>query len=460
MMHEPLQWLRRLFQSVSFRLALNYGLLAVFTMLVLITVFYVQTVGVLRQASERQVATTAQRMLHHFERGGRAALADAVKETLADGADSHTELYLLRDEQGAVVAGNLASVPDMPPPGKRIFERPIVHSGRSSPALLLVTPLADGASLTVGREMSDQGRIESIVEQAVLAAAAVTLLLVVGGTWWFRSILQSRVETIRRTTLHVGAGDLSSRVPMAQQEDEFARLNRAINQMLDQIEGLMDGVRHVSNTIAHEMRTPMTRILAALRTADLPGASDPEVRQANRTAIRELEAVTAVFDKLLQIAESESGTRRQAFRQTEIDQIMRDVIDLFSVVAEEQGASLLDRTGHNLTVLGDRDLLAGAISNLVENALKYTRRGARIRVGAERVGEAVVLTVEDDGTGVPAHLLKHLGTRFYRVDRSLPGFGLGLASVLAIARLHGGSVEFADASPGLAVRLSLPAANS
>ena len=196
----------------------------------------------------------------------------------------------------------------------------------------------------------------------------------------------------------------------------------------------MEGVRHVSNTIAHEMRTPMARILAALRSADRPGATDRQVRLANRAAVRELEALTAVFDKLLQIAEAESGTRRQAFRQTEIDQIMRDVIDLFTAVADEQGSSLVDRTGRHLTVLGDRDLLAGAISNLVENALKYTRPGARIRVGADREGDAVVLTVRDNGPGVPAPSFKQLGTRFYRLDRSLPGFGLGLASVLAVAQ--------------------------
>jgi signal transduction histidine kinase len=213
----------------------------------------------------------------------------------------------------------------------------------------------------------------------------------------------------------------------------------------------------VSNTIAHEMRTPMSRILAALRMAELPGASELQVRQANRTAICELEAVTVVFDKLLLIAEAESGTRRRAFERIELDQITRDVADLYTAVADEQGASLVDRSGHHLAVLGDRDLLAGAVANLVENALKYAASGGVIRVGAQREGDAILLTVEDNGAGVPAHLLKHLGTRFYRLDRSLPGFGLGLANVLAVAKLHGGSVSFEDAGPGLSVRLRLPA---
>jgi signal transduction histidine kinase len=456
----PLQGLRRLFDSVSFRLALNYGLLAVFTMLVLIAVFYIQTVGVLKQAHARQVTAAAQRMLHQFERGGRAAIRETVSQMLADGADSDTELYLLLDERGDVIAGNLATVPDIPPGSLRTIERPIDHNGRTARGLLLVTPLPDGSSLIVGSEMSDQRRIESMVQRATLAAATIALLLVFGGTCWFRATLEGRVEAIRRTTLHVGAGDLSSRIPPPGQEDEFARLDRDINQMLDRIEGLMEGVRHVSNTIAHEMRTPMARILAALRTADRPGTSDQQVRQANRVAVQEIESLTTIFDKLLQIAEAESGTRRQAFEPTELDRILRDVIDLFGAVAEEQGTSILDQAGHHLTVLGDRDLLAGAIANLVENALKYTSRGARIRVDASRERDSVVLTVKDNGPGVPASVFDRLGTRFYRLDRSIPGFGLGLASVRAVVQLHGGSLEFADAAPGLSVQIRLPASDS
>jgi signal transduction histidine kinase len=453
----PLRELRNLLDSVSFRLALNYGLLAVFTMFVLIAVFYIQTIGVLKQTNARQVTLAAHRMIHLFERDGSAALAETVNEMLADGADSDAELFLLLDPRGNVLAGNIAPVASLAAAGHRPVEAQILHNGRPSRGLLLATPLADGASLVVGREMSDQRRIEVVVERATFAAAAIALLLVFGGTCWFRTTLEGRVEAIRRTTMHVGAGDLSSRIPATGQEDEFARLDRDINQMLDRIEGLMDGVRHVSNTIAHEMRTPMTRILVALRSADRCGTDVDQVRQANRVAVGELEALITVFDKLLQIAEAESGTRRQAFTHTDVDRIMRDVLDLFSVVADEQGSSFVDRIGEPLTVFGDRDLLAGALANLVENALKYTGSGARIHLRAAREGDAVVLSVRDNGPGVPAGVLERLGTRFYRVDRSLPGFGLGLASVRAVVKLHGGSLQFADAAPGLSVEIRLPA---
>jgi signal transduction histidine kinase len=446
-----------LFESVGLRLALNYGLMAIVTMLVLIAVFYVQTVGVLKQGNARQVNLAAQRMGHHFERGGRPAVAEAMHQLLADGADSDTELYLLLDEHGQVLAGNLTGIPDVPADSLRTVERTVVRNGRSSLGLLLARHLPDGATLIAGRDMSDQRRIESMVQRASFAAIGIAFLLVIGGTGWFRAHLESRIEAVRRSTNRVGAGDLTWRIPPTGEEDEFARLDRDINKMLDRIERLMEGVKHVSNAIAHEMRTPMARILAGLRTAARPGSSADQVREANRIAIREIEALTQVFDKLLQIAEAESGTRRQEFRPTDTDEIMRDVIDLFSAVAEEQGASLLDGTEHDLTVLGDRDLLAGAVANLLDNALKYSSPEARIHVGAAREGDCVVLTVKDNGPGVPERDFDRLGTRFYRLDRSLPGFGLGLTSVRAIVQLHGGSLAFKDAAPGLSVQIRLPA---
>ncbi|MGE0801460.1 MAG: ATP-binding protein, partial [Lautropia sp.] len=438
-----------------------------------------------------------------------------------------TELLLLFDPQQQRVAGNFEiAAADLAGPPFRIIEREIVHNQRNTQGQLLVTKLPDGSSLVVGREMSDQSRIESLVRKATAAAALVAMLLVVGGTWLFRATLEQRVEAIRRTTRQIGSGDLSRRVPPADQEDEFVRLDSDINAMLDRIEGLMDGVRHVSNTIAHELRTPLARILAGLRTADRSDSTVERLRDANRTAVREIEALTLLFEKLLQIAEAESGARRQAFAALDVRAIVRDVVELFEAVAEAQGSTLkgsaggiaaggvmasgvmanriganriganriganrigANRIGANrigahrigvkgivasgigasgiaaavdepvpLTVLGDRDLLAGALANLIENALKYGGAGATIRVDAVYDDGEIVLTVADDGPGVPDQELGRLGTRFHRLDRGAPGFGLGLTSVRAVVLLHDGSLQFADAGPGLLVRMRLPA---
>ena len=445
------------FRSVGFRLALNYGLLSLVTMTVLVALFYVQTVGVLKQNNARQVQASAYRLQSLFEREGRDGLARGIGQLLRDGAESDIELYLLLDERGTVLAGNMDMVPDLAMTSPRIVERPVIRSGRSVDGTLLVRQLADDSTLVVGREMGDVHRVAHLVERALYAAAGVTLLFILGGTAWFRAHLESRVEAIRMTTRGVGAGNLSMRIPATSEEDEFARLDGDINSMLDRIEQLMEGVRHVSNAIAHEMRTPMSRILAGLRTADRPDVEPDRVVEANRAAIREIETLTQVFDKLLQIAEAEAGTRRQEFERIDAGAIMRDVVELFASVAEEQGVTLVDETESPVNVLGDRDLLAGVAANLVENALRHAGSGARVRVGTELDGDDAVLSVTDDGPGVPAAALPPLGTRFFRPNRSVPGTGLGLASARAVVLMHGGTIDFAYARPGLAARVRLPA---
>jgi signal transduction histidine kinase len=451
-----LSGVRDLWGSVAFRLALNYALLAVLTMLVLLCIFYMQTVGTLQQATARQITLGMQRLEAQFEHGGRAAVAQTIALAMRGGKDSDTELYLLLDEKEQTVTGNLLRVPDLSAVNGRLAEYPILRAGGESSGQLLIRGLPDGATLVVGRDMQGQHRIESLVGQASLAAGLVALLLVVVGTYFFRLELERRVSAIRRTTARISAGELTQRIPQPEQEDEFARLNGDINHMLDRIESLMDGVRHVSNTIAHNLRTPLTRILARLRTAQRPGSSAGELQEAIGFTIREVEDLTVVFEKLLQIAEAESGARRQNFMPTSLDTIVENVIDLYAAVAEEQGATLVHDPADAVNVSGDRDLLAGAVANLVDNALKYAGRGAQVRIGTVREGHRALLFVQDNGPGIPAEDHPRIGTRFFRRNPDLPGYGLGLSSVLAVIRLHGGSHVLEDAAPGLIVRIDLP----
>jgi signal transduction histidine kinase len=225
--------------------------------------------------------------------------------------------------------------------------------------------------------------------------------------------------------------------------------------MLDRIETLMDGVRHVSNAIAHDLRTPLTRILTSLEAAGR-SESPAAMRAAHEVAIHEIEVLTQLLEKLLQIAEAEAGTHRQAFRPTNLDRIADDVVDLFAAVAEDRGAQLQRQADARPVVLGDSDLLAGAVANLVDNALKHTGAGTRILVATGWADGAAVVTVEDNGPGVPAAAHPSLGQRFFRRNPSVPGFGLGLTSVRAIVNLHGGSIRFEDAAPGLRVQIRLP----
>jgi signal transduction histidine kinase len=355
-----------------------------------------------------------------------------------------------------VVAGNLAVTGDITGATRSISEHRVLRAGRPSRSRLRVTALSDGSILIVGRDMQDQHELEELIRGAIYSGAVATLLMAVAGALLFRRQLERRIGTIRETAARIERGDLAQRVPISAQQDEFARLSRDINAMLDRIHALMEGVRHVSNTIAHNIRTPLSRVLARLYTAQNAPKPAEAFPDAVGFAIAEIQDLNVVFDKLLRIAEVESGARRQTFATVSLNEIAVNALDLYDAVAESKGLTLTHTLDAQPTVTGDGDLLANAVANLIDNAIKYTPSGGAIHVDTRRDGPSVTLTVRDNGRGIPEEERTRVGTRFYRLDRTVPGWGLGLASVLAIARLHGGSLQLQDAGPGLIAQLVLP----
>jgi signal transduction histidine kinase len=443
--------------SIAFRQALIYGALVLLTMSVLLGVFYQETVGVWQRQIDRQIDTSTDHLVTYFNKSGSdRALATRINELLGDGIDSDTEIYLLVDPGGSKLVGNLELAPGLATPASGIVERLVVRAGRNSQSRLRVTRLTDGGTLVVGRDMQDQYQLERSIRRACLSGAVIALLMAIGGALVLRHQLERRIGAIRQTALRIERGDLSQRVPVSQQEDEFARLSRDINAMLDRIHALMEGVRHVSNTIAHNIRTPLSRILARLHKAHRLDSRE-ELVAATSLAIREIEDLNAVFDKLLQIAEVESGARRQTFGPVSLNAIAVNVLELYDPVAEAKGLKLTHALEGDPVTAGDGDLLANAMANLLDNAIKYTGAGGAIHVNTQRSESAVAITVRDNGRGIPEAERARVGTRFHRLDRSVPGWGLGLASVIAIARLHGGALQLDDAGPGLIARLTLPA---
>lgn len=452
--------LRRLWRSVGFRLAFYYGFLVTITMLAALGIVYLQTVGVLQQRMARQVALTAQQLMKTVNESGTDAAGTAITRALADGHNSDSEIYLLLDRAGRPLAGNLDQAPDVVT-GHGAAQRRVWRDGRGVEAYLVTQALPDGGVLVVGQDLRDQAMIESLVASASAAAGIVAVLLLIGGTFVFRQELERSVGAVRLTAMRIASGgELQERVAESGEDDEFALLNREINAMLDRIESLMDGVRHVSNTIAHNLRTPLTRILVRLRNAEETDTDPAQRREAIAGTIREIEELTLVFEKLLRIAEAEAGARRRSFTPVSLDVIATDVLELYEAVAEAQGAVLLREPEDTVRLPGDRDLLAGAIANLLDNALKYAGPGAVVHVGTQETLEGVRLTVQDNGPGVPDHDLARLGTRFHRLNRDdTPGHGLGLASVQAVVALHGGQLRFENAAPGLRAIIELPQPN-
>jgi len=452
----------KLWGNVAFRLALGYGLLAIGSMSVISAAFYIGTVGVLARGTDAKLLSISSRLAGHVESRGGDALRQEIQQLLADGIEQDTEVYLLIAPDGRISAGNIAGWTMKTAPLDRLTDLVVIRNGRASLSRLLPRLLPDGSILVVGRDMQDQREIEQLVWRALLAGGAVALLLAIGGALLFRRQLEHRVGAIRRTAREIEAGDLTRRIPISGVEDEFARLNRDINNMLDRIEHLMDGVRHVSNAIAHDLRTPLGRIRSRLEEALHPGNSITQLAGTARFAIQQVDELIQMLDRLLQIAEAESGARRQSFSPVPLASVVRDVVELYDATAEAEGITLVTEIDGDPITLGDKNLLASAVVNLVDNALKYAGSGATVRVRARQERDIVSMAVEDDGPGIPSVERSRVVDRFYRLDQSrcLPGNGLGLSIVTAIASLHWGELYLEDAAPGLAARIVLPRADA
>ncbi len=453
--------MNRIWGSVAFRLALGYGIFAVGSTLLTFAVFYFGTVGVVAHRADAKLQLLSERLTEHYASRGSAAVGQEVEQLLNDGIDQDTEVFELIGADGRTLAGNLAGWMPSPAESGLLEDRRVIRGGRPSISRLLPRVLPDGATIVVGRDLRDQLNIEQIVWRALAVGAVCAVSSAIIGALLFRRQLEGRIAEIRRTAHDIEAGDMSRRVPISGGEDEFARLGRDINRMLDHIEHLMDGVRHVSNAIAHDLRTPLSRIRSQLEEGLRPSNPPVQLADTARFAIVQIDDLIRIFDRLLQIAEAESGIRRQSFTLVRLEAIVADVVELYDAEAEARGITLLPALDYAATTLGDSNLLASAVANLIDNALKYAGEGAtvQVRTAAHRADVSVI--VEDNGPGIPAAEQNRVIERFYRADasRSAPGNGLGLSIVGSIASLHWGSLHLEDAAPGLRASLILPKAD-
>nr|WP_226939747.1 ATP-binding protein [Janthinobacterium sp. FT68W] len=443
-------------RSIAARLALGYGVLVVVSISIVCAVFYFGTIGVLDRSVDRKLALLSERLAALYQQGGSSRTTAEIAHLLTDRTDSDTEIFLLVDADGRRVAGNLSSWPDLGSPVGRLLHRDVTREGRRVPARMLIRDLEGGARLFVGRDMEEGKSIRTLVLRSLAYGGGVAILLVVAGAWLFRRQLEARIGQIRRTAGEIEAGDLSRRIPVSS-EDEFGLLSRDINRMLDRIEHLMEGVRHVSNAIAHDLRTPLGRIRNKLDGALRQQQGVAGYESAAQAAIDDIDDLTRVFDKLLQIAAAESGMRPENFDNLDLQQIGADIVEMYEATADEQGVLLVQMYGEGVPARGDRNLLGSALASLVDNAIKYAGPGATVEVSAGSDEHGSWLAVRDNGPGVPKEELPKLTQRFYRLDKSrhLPGNGLGLSIVAAIAALHGGRLEIEDAAPGLRLRFRL-----
>lgn len=452
----PFRLADRLRASLAFRLAAAYGTLVIVAMAAMTAMVYLGTVGVIANGIDAKLQTESDLLARDFAKGGIAGLRHQIDALLTDNIDQDTEVYLLLGPAGKLV-GNIAGVPDTLALD-RFVDAPVSRYGMPSRSRLLARRLSGGYTVVVGRDLADVDQVRTLVSRSMLIGGAIAMLLAAWGAILFRRQLEKQIATIRRTAEEIEAGDLGRRVPEDVGLDEFAKLNGSINRMLERIQHLMEGVKDVSNAIAHDLRTPLGRIRSLLDDALARPLSAPLLAERARTAIQGIDDLTLVFDKLLQIAEAETGARRQSFRRLFLNDVILPVVELYDAAAEAKGIALVAEIPEHAAIFGDRELLGSAIANLIDNAVKYGQAGTTVTVRSEDDRDTSSIVVEDDGPGIPESERARVLTRFYRLDRSrsIPGNGLGLAIVNAIGHLHGGTLALEDARPGLRARLVLP----
>ena len=323
-----------------------------------------------------------------------------------------------------------------------------------------IIPVAPNRQLLYGRMGGNIDSAREVVRSALNWGLAAMAVLAVLGSFLMAGRIAGRLEQINRISQEIRLGDLSRRMPQGRGGDEFDRLSGNLNRMLDQIQSLMEGVRSVSDAIAHDLRTPLARLRTRLER--LRKASPGEVEAGVEQSIAEADRMLATFNALLSIAQLEAGSRRTDFADVDMRALMVDIADLYEPVASEKNIDLRLERNAAVSLHGDRNLLFQAISNLVDNAVKYTPEGGRVELELLRRSEGPRLVVSDSGPGIPAEERERVFERFYRLDahRESAGNGLGLTLVAAVAKLHDSRVDLGDNEPGLRVVWDLPRSGS
>ncbi|MEI8401369.1 MAG: HAMP domain-containing sensor histidine kinase [Alcaligenaceae bacterium] len=446
----------RIWHSVAFRLALLCGGLVVASVLVLSSVFYFVSLGLLARNIDSKIVSITEKLSEDAESNGLFVVAQRIESTLSDGVDSDVEILLLTNALGQKLAGNIAGWAEQSTPLDQTIDRVVQRGDRFVPSRIRLHKMSNGALLVVGRDMQDLSEIGSLIARAVVIGGVSAMLLAILATLVFRHQLERRIWAIRHTTQEIEAGNLDRRIVLSGTPDEFDRLSADINRMLDRIQHLMEGVRHVSNTIAHNLRTPLGLIRGHLEEA-LRGVPDQrKLEEAGHFAIGAIDDLIVVLEKLLQIAEAESGARRQPFEPVLLRTVVTDLLELYDAAAEALGVTLIVDIEGEPTLPGDKDLLAGILANLIDNALKYAGSPAEVTILVRETAEAVSIVVQDNGPGIAAHERGKVVQRFYRLSSNRPGSGLGLSIVSAFTQLHDGTLFIEDAKPGLKVRIELP----
>jgi signal transduction histidine kinase len=453
----------KLIRTTAFRLTLVYLLLFVFFAFTLLGYFAWNTRRLVTEQITQTILSETSELTDRFESGGLRGLVTAVENRALRPSSN---LYLVAIPAGQGVAGNVGSLE----PGiidrtgwaetryRRLEETDLAEHR----ALVRVTQLSGGFRLLVGRDLEERRRVFGVVASAAQWSFLIVIVLGLGGGVLVARRVLARIDAMTGTTQRIMAGDLSERLPVGRSGDELDRLAGNLNAMLERIEALMRGLKEVSDNIAHDLKTPLTRLRNRAEEALAKSGNEVDYRAALERTIDESDALIRTFNALLMIARAESGQARDDMSDFDAADVARGIHELYEPLAEDDGLKLVVAAAP-APLHGNRELISQALANLVENAIKYGKpagqdRDATVTIHSEREGETVLLSVADHGPGIPEADRARAVDRFVRLEasRTLPGSGLGLSLASAVATLHGGELRLSDNHPGLRATLVLP----
>ena len=467
----------KLIRTTAFRLTLVYLFLFALFAASLLGYFAWNTRRMITEQIADTVNSELSELNEQYTRGGLRGLVTAVEgRALRPGAN----LYLVTTPQGQGVAGNVASlapgVMDRPGWAETFYKRLEENDAttRNHFALVKVAQISGGFRILVGRDLEERRRLFGIVARAAQWSVLIVIVLGLGGGVFVARRVLRRIDAITGTTQRIMAGDLSERLPVGRSGDELDRLAENLNMMLERIEALMVGLKEVSDNIAHDLRTPLTRLRNRAEEALAQSGSETEYRAALERTIEESDGLIRTFNALLMIARAESGQARDNMTDFDAADVAQGIQELYEPLAEDKGLTLAV-AAEPAKIRGNRELVSQALANLVENAIKYGQPVATplemaadgpvsaakppdILIEARRDGSDVLLSVTDHGPGIPEPDRQRAVERFVRLEasRTQPGSGLGLSLASAVATLHGGDLRLADSQPGLRVTLVIP----
>jgi signal transduction histidine kinase len=465
----------KLIRTTAFRLTLVY--------LVLFAIFAASLLGYFawntRRLITEQITTTVNAEMGEISdifarRGLRSLVGTIENRALRPGAN----LYLVTTPNGRAVAGNVGSLAPgvMATTGwsETSYRRLDEQESADHRALVNVTELTSGFRLLIGRDLEERRRLFGIVAKAAQWSVLIVIALGLGGGIFVARRVLQRIDAMTGTTQRIMAGDLSGRLPVGRSGDELDRLAENLNAMLERIEALMVGLKEVSDNIAHDLKTPLTRLRNRAEEALAKAGNESEYRAALERTIEESDGLIRTFNALLMIARAESGQARGNMDDFDAAEVAHGIHELYEPLAEDNGLTLQVRT-EQAPLHGNRELVSQALANLVENAIKYGQPAPALQplsaevadgndaktilIEARRDGDQVLLSVTDHGPGIPEADRAHAVERFVRLEasRTQPGSGLGLSLASAVATLHGGALKLSDAHPGLRATLTIPA---